>query len=176
MALFGVYDGHGRLGHEVAEFVAQTLPLMLQQVQAAGEQELGNVLEEGYTLVDSALRNSVDATVSGTTAVTCFLKENDLRIANVGDSRAIVCRKQESPSGFTLRAIDLTIDHKPNSRKEMERIISMGGYVSPPGANGGPARVWHNNRGLAMSRSIGDHEAATVGVIAMPEITEYACQ
>ena len=28
-------------------------------------------------------------------------------------------------------------------------------------------------RGLAMARSIGDHAAATIGVIAEPEITEY---
>jgi len=45
--------------------------------------------------------------------------------------------------------------------------------VTPAGANGSPSRVWHNLRGLAMARSIGDHAAATVGVIAEPEITEY---
>ena len=49
----------------------------------------------------------------------------------------------------------------------------MGGHVTPAGANGSPSRVWHNLRGLAMARSIGDHAAATVGVIAEPEITEY---
>ena len=41
------------------------------------------------------------------------------------------------------------------------------------GANGSPSRVWHNLRGLAMARSIGDHNAATVGVIAKPEVTEH---
>ena len=56
---------------------------------------------------------------------------------------------------------------------EMQRILSMGGHVTPAGANGSPSRVWHNLRGLAMARSIGDHHAATVGVIAEPEITEY---
>ena len=55
----------------------------------------------------------------------------------------------------------------------MQRILSMGGHVTPAGANGSPSRVWHNLRGLAMARSIGDHNAATVGVIAAPEITEY---
>ena len=72
-----------------------------------------------------------------------------------------------------LKAIDLTIDHKPDSPAEMKRILQMGGHVTPAGANGSPSRVWHNLRGLAMSRSIGDHAAATVGVIAEPEITEY---
>ena len=69
--------------------------------------------------------------------------------------------------------IDLTIDHKPDSPDEKQRILQMGGHVTPAGANGAPARVWHKLRGLAMSRSIGDHNAASVGVISKPEITEH---
>ena len=46
----------------------------------------------------------------------------------------------------------------------------MGGRVSPAAADGTPARVWHNFRGLAMARSIGDHNAKAVGVIAEPEV------
>ena len=174
MLLFGVYDGHGRRGRKVSEFVARALPSTVQQLRAAGEQDLGDVLEDSYMFVDAALRHSVDASVSGTTAITCILNQNDLFIANAGDSRAIVCRSREGPSAFELDALDLTIDHKPNSRQEMERILRMGGSISPPGPNGRPARVWHGKRGLAMSRSIGDHAAAAVGVIARPEITEYA--
>eukprot|EP00964_Phaeocystis_antarctica_P133205 scaffold97414_cov65-Phaeocystis_antarctica.AAC.2 len=49
----------------------------------------------------------------------------------------------------------------------------MGGRVSPAAADGTPARVWHNFRGLAMARSIGDHNAKAVGVIAEPEVTHY---
>lgn len=40
----------------------------------------------------------------------------------------------------------------------------------------GPARVWLKNQdipGLAMSRSIGDSVAGSVGVIADPEILEF---
>ena len=55
----------------------------------------------------------------------------------------------------------------------MQRIQRMGGHVTPAGANGSPARVWHKLRGLAMSRSIGDHNAASVGVISKPDITEH---
>lgn len=97
-ALFGVYDGHGRRGHEVSEFFVQRLPHVLQQVQASGEPDLGEVLGESYVLVDEALRHAVDATVSGTTAITCLLNENDLLIA--GDSRAMVCRRHDSSRAF----------------------------------------------------------------------------
>jgi len=103
--------------------------------------------------------------------VTCLIKDKHLWIANSGDSRAIIVRRV--PGSSSLKAIDLTIDHKPDSPAEMKRILQMGGVVTPAGTNGSPSRVWHNLRGLAMARSIGDHAAATVGVIAEPEITEY---
>jgi protein phosphatase 2C family protein 2/3 len=166
--LFGVYDGHGRVGEKVSEFVLQNLPPTLLAKKDLLDKDPGNALSDAYIAVDEELSRHVDATVSGTTAVTCLIKENHLWIANAGDSRAIVARK----SGNGLKAIDLTIDHKPDSPGEMKRILQMGGHVTPAGANGSPSRVWHNLRGLAMARSIGDHAAATVGVIAEPEITE----
>ena len=56
----------------------------------------------------------------------------------------------------------------------------MGGRIEPfreeNGEEVGPNRVWLKNEdypGLAMSRSIGDLIATTVGVIPDPEIIEY---
>lgn len=170
--LFGVYDGHGRVGEKVSEFVIQNLPQALLGRSELLEKDPGEALSTAYLKVDDdlAAEPGVDANVSGTTAVTCLVKEGHLWIANSGDSRAIVVRK--TPGSSALKAIDLTIDHKPDSPGEMKRILQMGGHVTPAGANGSPSRVWHNLRGLAMARSIGDHAAATVGVIAEPEITE----
>jgi len=167
--IFGVYDGHGRAGEKVSEFVLQNLPGELTSRAEQLISEPGEALKQAYVAVDDDLAKSVDASVSGTTAVTCLIKERHCWLANSGDSRAVVMRKV--PNG--LKAIDLTVDHKPDSPGEMKRILQMGGHVTPAGANGSPARVWHNLRGLAMARSIGDHAAATVGVIAEPEITEY---
>jgi len=167
--LFGVYDGHGRIGQEVSEYVIQTLPHVVADMMD-GEEDVGEVLRQAYVSVDQTLADNVDAGVSGTTAVTCFVRNNHIWIANAGDSRAVICRKKPK-GGFT--AVDLSVDQKPDTPAEMRRILQMGGHVTPAGANGSPSRVWHNLRGLAMARSIGDHHAATVGVIAEPEITEY---
>ena len=128
-------------------------------------------MKEAYVDVDTTLADNVDAQVSGTTAVTVFMRKNHMWLANSGDSRAIIVRKRKNQPGF--KSIDLTEDQKPDTPAETKRILSMGGHVTPAGANGSPSRVWHNLRGLAMARSIGDHAAATVGVIAEPEITEY---
>jgi serine/threonine protein phosphatase PrpC len=64
-------------------------------------------------------------------------------------------------------------------KDERERIISCNGRIDtfrePNGDPIGPARVWlkHENvPGLAMSRSIGDFVAASVGVSAEPEFYE----
>jgi len=169
VGLFGVYDGHGRAGEKVSEFVLQNLPAVLESKKDTLWADPGEALSTSYVEVDDDLAKAVDASVSGTTAVTCLIKDRHCWFANSGDSRAVVLRK--CPTG--LKAIDLTIDQKPDSPAEMKRILSMGGHVTPAGANGSPARVWHNLRGLAMARSIGDHAAASVGVIAEPEITEY---
>jgi len=167
--LMGVYDGHGRIGQDVSEYVIQTLPGVIKEKMETST-DIGNILREAYVNVDTTLADHVDAQVSGTTAVTCFMRKNYMWLANAGDSRAIIVRNNKK-GGF--KSVDLTEDQKPDTPAEMKRILAMGGHVTPAGANGSPARVWHNLRGLAMGRSIGDHAAATVGVIAEPEITEY---
>ena len=69
----------------------------------------------------------------------------------------------------------LTRDHKPDDPDEKERILGRGGridcYKGRMGEDVGPARVWLKKEafpGLAMSRSIGDACAHSVGVIAAP--------
>ena len=76
--------------------------------------------------------------------------------------------------------IALSRDHKPDDRSEAARIQQCNGRVeSYQDENGnpvGPARVWLKNQdlpGLAMSRSLGDAVAASVGVIPDPEILEF---
>ena len=77
---------------------------------------------------------------SGTTAIVALLKKDRLVVANVGDSRCVLCR-----NGV---AIDMSVDHKPDDDKELKRIENAGGKVTSDG------RV---NGGLNLSRALGDH-------------------
>ncbi|KAL1494323.1 hypothetical protein ABEB36_009938 [Hypothenemus hampei] len=77
---------------------------------------------------------------SGCTAVVALLKGKELYVANAGDSRCIVCRNG--------KAIEMSIDHKPEDPPERARIEKAGGAVTSDG------RV---NDGLNLSRAIGDH-------------------
>jgi serine/threonine protein phosphatase PrpC len=98
-----------------------------------------------------------------------------LFIANVGDSRAILIKKNEdNPKNFSVQA--LTRDHKPCDSDEGKRIIEAGGrvdsYRDNEGKKIGPERVWlldEDIPGLAMSRAFGDAVACEVGVNAIPE-------
>ena len=70
-------------------------------------------MKEAYVDVDTTLADNVDAQVSGTTAVTVFMRKNHMWLANSGDSRAIIVRKKKGQPGF--KAVDLTEDQKPDT-------------------------------------------------------------
>ncbi len=79
-----------------------------------------------------------------------------------------------------LKATPLSIDHKPDVPLEMARILAAGGRVFAvryeDGVDG-PQRVWLGHMdapGLAMSRSLGDAVAHSVGVSSEPEVFEYS--
>lgn len=171
LALMGVFDGHGKLGEHASQFVIDQLPTTLHN-HPDYPTDRKAALRQAFVDVDRALGRHVDASVSGTTAVACLMQGQQMQVANCGDSRAIIARRQ----GGKLVAHDLTIDQKPDTPAEKVRIEKMGGRVSPAAADGTPSRVWHNFRGLAMARSIGDHNAKTIGVIAEPEVIDYTLQ
>ena len=75
---------------------------------------------------------------SGTTAIVALLRGNQLTVANVGDSRCVLCR-----NGI---ALEMSMDHKPEDEQELNRIHKAGGKVTCEG------RV---NGGLNLSRALG---------------------
>jgi serine/threonine protein phosphatase PrpC len=140
-------------------------------------------------------KSRIDAMLSGTTCVMTFFNHDMILCANAGDSRAILVSEHEKGSGpgeghyyFT----QLSRDHKPELPDEAQRILARNGRIEPSritpdmyqgGFNRrakfqqpqffGPKRVWLKNKqlpGLAMTRSIGDLVAGSVGVTPEPEL------
>lgn len=60
---------------------------------------------------------------SGTTCLIALLSDKDLTVANVGDSRGVLCDKDGN-------AIPLSHDHKPYQLKERKRIKRAGELVN----------------------------------------------
>ena len=144
----------------------------VKQNQEIPDATVEDNLEEVYKrLFQSLMSGGIDITYSGSTAITCFMDGNSIYTANCGDSRAVLGFKNEEGKWAYQ---SLSRDHKPGLEDEMQRIYQCGGRVEPyliEGEYMGPNRVWlrdENVPGLAMSRSIGDLVAASVGVAWMP--------
>ena len=130
--------------------------------------------------------------------VTVVIHGQQIHCANLGDSRAVLASCRKNAQGLKPRetivqtsqdtiwvAHPLSRDHKPDCEDERQRIEQSGGRVQryrdhdmKTGAVKyvGPARVYvkHDEYpGLAMSRSIGDLVAHSVGVSAEPELYTY---
>jgi serine/threonine protein phosphatase PrpC len=154
-----VYDGHG--GKKAALAATEMItPHFLHTWARESEKLPGerkyehDLLRESYLAVDKYLVESkID---SGTTASGLYLIDDRFLAANCGDARIII--------GTENDVATLTLDHKPDSPDELERIEANGGFVIPLGV----ARV---QGVLAVSRSIGDRSLKPF-VIAEPRIAE----
>ncbi|KAK9101756.1 hypothetical protein Sjap_019010 [Stephania japonica] len=77
---------------------------------------------------------------SGSTACVAIIRNNQLVVANAGDSRCVISRKGQ--------AYNLSRDHKPDLEVEKERILRAGGFIHAGRVNGS----------LNLARAIGDME------------------
>jgi len=111
-----------------------------------------------HSPVASARALSPSATSSGTTATVCLVRNGvELVVGHVGDSRALLCRKD--------KAHKITEDHDPESESERRRIQKCQGRIV--WSSVGRPRV---NGILEMTRSIGDIELKHFGVTADPDV------
>ncbi|KAJ4887891.1 putative protein phosphatase 2C 71 [Raphanus sativus] len=156
VGLFGVFDGHG--GAAAAEYLKRHLfsnlithPNFITDTKSA--------IADAYNHTDSELlksENNNHTIDAGSTASTAILVGDRLLVANVGDSRAVICRAGN--------AFAVSRDHKPDQSDERERIENAGGFVMWAG-------TWRVGGILAVSRSFGDRLLKEY-VIADPEIQE----
>ena len=183
--IFSVMDGHGVNGHLVSRFTTKYFTSFFKnnkKMNSSNEDENAvfyRLKKNEYDILKRAFRHAerdigknsdIDANFSGTTCVMVFQVGEKLITANVGDSRAIIVKGN--------KAIPLSIDQKPDDPEESKRIIENGGEISQfeeDGEKSGPFRVWKKGEvypGIAMSRSIGDLIASTLGVIPEPKFLE----
>jgi serine/threonine protein phosphatase PrpC len=177
--LYGVFDGHGPHGHEVSGFVRTTLPrLLLESPDYVSNPE--KALKYAFLKTHDAVKKAdyFESARSGSTATLVLHRDGYLYVAHVGDSRAILARRRSVPAlkKELFCAEDLTEDHKPELPNEKRRIEQSGGEVLKAEYDI-PFRVYVKGQmqpGLAMSRSIGDTMAASVGVSCSPDVKKIS--
>jgi len=182
VALFGVFDGHGKSGKTAAVFARIKLSDALQgddRMLSSDEQDVREAFEDAFMTTDVNMRRSVvDTSSSGTTSCIVSLTETGyLHCGWVGDSRAVVAVKN-SASHITLTAEELSRDHTPNVQRERSRIEACGARVDRfvqdgTGERIGPLRVFARHSyapGLSTTRTLGNTNASDLGVISTPEV------
>ncbi|CAJ1425556.1 unnamed protein product [Effrenium voratum] len=188
VSLFGVFDGHS--GASCSDFVATNLDrIVFECIRHQTKREVGS---------DMAIRSALQAAFrttehnffqyanrleagpaaawanAGSTACTCTFYGPDedgrlrLAVANAGDSRAVLGRKD-------CRAIRLSEDHTPDVPGERKRIESEGAAVVQ--ASGIwrivlPSKKGTGLAGLSVSRGFGDieYKTGTNVVSAVPDV------
>ena len=181
----GVFDGHGDLGHKVADFAAKKLPQYvarrLNSLPCCQPDDwIMKQLSESFIEIDQDLVPPI-ALRGGCTASVTLRIDNKLYIANTGDSRTLVvrhatCTDSEKLDPSTVEIIYSTRPDKAHLPDERSRIENLGGKIHTPKDHPTLSRVIVHSTaarppeaiGLAMSRSLGDWEWGEVGVIPDP--------
>ncbi|CAA0835873.1 Probable protein phosphatase 2C 65 [Striga hermonthica] len=192
--LCGVFDGHGPSGHMVAQYIRDILPKKISSLckrwdieERNRETEISPEINKNqlfqswksrmikcfHEMDDELEANaSIESYCSGTTSVIVLKKGEHLIIANLGDSRAILCKRDENNH---LVSKQLTVDLKPNlPGYEMERIKSCEGRVLAMEEEPKVYRIWMPDQdcpGLAMARAFGDFCLKDFGLISTPDVT-----
>lgn len=140
LGLFAIFDGH--VSQEVPDYLRSNLfNNILKEPDFWNETE--NAVRRAYQITDEKiLKKSADLGKGGSTAVTAILINcQKLVVANIGDSRAVICRNG--------KAKQLSVDHEPD--RERKDIEDRGGFVTK--FPGDVARV---DGQLAVARAFGD--------------------
>ena len=197
MALFGVFDGHGKDGTECSTFASDRFAKCMvahkqlkEEPEAAIEDSLLRVNKDMHKAKKKRKGTAAyfDDTLAGTTAINVLFVGDEIIVANVGDSRAVIATMSETG----LKAEALSADQTPYRRDERQRCRKAGAVVMTmdqlegykpfnPDADewgdeeddgGDPPRLWVANKGcpgVAFTRSLGDEMAESIGCIPNPE-------
>nr|XP_018906150.1 PREDICTED: protein phosphatase 1L-like [Bemisia tabaci] len=99
---------------------------------------------------------------AGSTALIALIAGSRLFVANVGDSRGIMCDSEG-------KAVPLSVDHKPFQKSERLRVEAAGGTVKFAGG------AWRVNGHVSVSRMLGNRLADKKSrhLIADPDILTF---
>ncbi|KAI5743907.1 protein phosphatase 1L [Diaphorina citri] len=131
-------------------------------IEVNGKINYIKLVTDEVLLVDQRIVENAKKTydVAGTTALIAILEGTRLIVANVGDSRGVMCDSKGN-------AIPLSFDHKPQQMRERKRIKEAGGFIAFNG-------VWRVAGILATSRALGDYPLKDKKlVIADPDILTF---
>ncbi|CAJ2656106.1 unnamed protein product [Trifolium pratense] len=187
----GVFDGHGPRGHKFAQSIRDNLPSTLSTTIKMSQQNVSNETDanatnkstsndsweehfsSSFNQMDEHLAKNVDTDglCGGCVAITLIKQGDQLIIGNLGDSRAVLCTKEDNNQ---LIPIQLSVDMVPDVPSESNRVIKCGGRVFAAEQDPDVKRIWMPEGdcpGLAMSRAFGDFCLKDYGLSSVPDLS-----
>ncbi|XP_072547211.1 protein phosphatase, Mg2+/Mn2+ dependent, 1Da [Salminus brasiliensis] len=180
VAFYAVFDGHG--GPDAASYAQEHLWDLIKKQRgfwSNDDEEVCAAIRKGFIACHHAMWKKLPEwprtatglpSTSGTTASVVVIRRDRIYVAHVGDS-AVVLGVQDDPDEDSIRAEEITQDHKPELPKERKRIEGLGGSVikksgvnrvvwkRPRLTHNGPVRrstVIDQIPFLAVARALGD--------------------
>lgn len=159
--IYGVFDGHG--GVDCAQFagdhLAEYFTKAMKGKDSTDDESVSSAIRSCFEEIESNFYLGKNLK-GGSTAVTAFIIGDDVWIANIGDSRAILVKSDGT-------AVQATEDAKPEIPKFKKQILLHGGSVLQR-----PGDIPRVNGQLAVARSLGDSNNFK-GVTAHAELTRF---
>ncbi|XP_058503760.1 protein phosphatase 1F-like isoform X1 [Solea solea] len=141
-AYYAVFDGHG--GVHAANYCVTHLHVALSK-QETLQSDAAAAFKAALRHTDYMFRGKAEreSLIDGTTAVAVLIHGQELTVAWLGDSQAVLVRNGQAEK--------LTEPHKPETEEERQRIEDIGGYITY-------SDCWRVKGILATSRAIGDFD------------------
>lgn len=163
--IFALFDGHDQystIHNRTANYAAAHLIEELKNITGDSEK----TLKEGLRVINKNLIDTKEDGIidnSGSTAIVALLDGNNLTVANLGDSRAILSRDGQ--------AISLSEDHNLQNPAEKERVEQFTGKPQKT------ARLeLHRSLDVSLTKALGDRAFIPLGLSDQAEIKSIQIQ
>ena len=187
---YGVFDG--TVGDYTADYVNSTflLNFLRSKSYVNSTKVFGDIdpktyveaMKEAYirTEMDLIEKSRVDdVCYSACTSATVFLHDDYITVGHLADSLVALGTVDEEGH---IKGRNLTIEHKPDQRAELDRIVSMGGSLTylhggKPFLRGGDFhdRIMKGDRPMQLnySRAFGAKDLKPYGLSSIPDISQF---
>jgi protein phosphatase 2C len=154
--IYAVADGHGPDGQAAARAAVAAL--------VANATVKGGV-RSAFAAAAAAVDALAGSQNSGATATLAVVDGSTLTVGNVGDSDAVLVRRHAGKDGH----LELTVSHRPANNSECKRVEATGAIVDRGYVCDKPLP----EKMISITRSLGDRDVRSLGIIAEPDIRMY---
>eukprot|EP00186_Timspurckia_oligopyrenoides_P002721 CAMPEP_0182441762 /NCGR_PEP_ID=MMETSP1172-20130603/768_1 /TAXON_ID=708627 /ORGANISM="Timspurckia oligopyrenoides, Strain CCMP3278" /LENGTH=262 /DNA_ID=CAMNT_0024636283 /DNA_START=205 /DNA_END=993 /DNA_ORIENTATION=+ len=164
-----VFDGHGDDGHEISDTAAKIARAEISRLFKEGERDVSKIVSETFKIANAGVDKHPKARNSGCTGSIAVVIGSQMASGNVGDSSIVLMSTRKA----SLYPRFVSTDHRLDEPSERARIVENGGIIYEDQY---VVDKVEKNKGLMVTRTMGDVDMRPNGVICEPEIKTMAIE